>query len=242
MKTAAAFAKRPLIPEGPDLSEPLLDCVVVEPKAPARAAVIWLHGLGADGHDFEPIVPELGLDPAAAVRFVFPHAPAIPVTVNGGFVMPAWYDIVDFDLNRRHDRAGLDRSRRQVVALIERERARGIAAERIVLAGFSQGGAVAIDTAVRLPYSLGGLMALSTYMLFADELEKVRRPEIRDLPVFIGHGTMDPVVAFQLGKEARKRFESWGSRVTWGQYPMAHAVCAQEIADVGVWLADVLGD
>ncbi len=221
----------------------LLPCVEVDPPngVPVRASVIWLHGLGADGHDFEPIVPELGLPRDAGVRFVFPHAPSIPVTINQGFVMPAWYDITEPDLGQRHDEPGIRRSAGQVRALIAREQERhAVAANRIVLAGFSQGGAVALFAGLRHPDRLAGILALSTYLVGTETLERERSAANRDVPIFEAHGTFDPVVPPAYGEATRAQLEALGHAVEWHTYPMPHAVCAQEIVDVGAWLGRVL--
>ena len=219
----------------------LLPCVELEPEAPARAAVIWLHGLGADGHDFPPIVPHLGLDPALAVRFVFPTAPAIPVTINGGMVMPAWYDILAIDLRHQHDEVGVRRSAGHVERLIARERERGLPAERIVLAGFSQGGAIAIHAALRHAEPLCALVALSCYLVGEDALEAERGEANRSLPIFQAHGRFDPMVRFERGVEARDRLVALGYDVAWHEYPMQHEVCLEEIRDLGAWLGERLG-
>jgi phospholipase/carboxylesterase len=215
----------------------LLPAVELEPGRPARHAVIWLHGLGADGHDFPPIVPELGLDPALAIRWVFPHAPAIPVTINGGMVMPAWYDISAADLHRRHDEHGIRRSAAQLERLIERENRRGVPAARIVLAGFSQGGAVATHVALRHPEALAGLAALSTYLVLPETVERERSAANRELRVFQAHGTLDPMVALARGADARDRLRSLGHEVEWHEYPMGHQVCMEEIRDLGQWFS-----
>ena len=213
----------------------LLPCVEIEPELPARASVIWLHGLGADGHDFEPIVPELGLDRELAVRFVFPHAPRIPVTINGGLVMPAWFDIQGVDFDRRADRAGILRSVEQVRALLERERERGIECHRIVLAGFSQGGAIALYLALAYAAPLAGVMALSTYLPLEPE-PSPKAPARHSLAVFQAHGSADPMVPLQLGVLARERLLELGCEVTWRTYPMAHQVSPLEIEHIGAWL------
>ena len=218
----------------------LLRAVEIEPGTEARSSVIWLHGLGADGHDFEPIVPELRLPPATAVRFVFPHAPSIPVTINGGMVMPAWYDILEIALDRRIDEAGVHRSARAVTALLQRERERGIPSERIVLAGFSQGGAVACHVALRHPEPLAGLVMLSTYLVCADELESERSAANASLPIFQAHGDFDPMVTPERGQAARQRLEDLGYAVEAHTYPMAHQVCGEEIQALGAWLAQRL--
>ncbi|HMM77947.1 MAG TPA: carboxylesterase [Gammaproteobacteria bacterium] len=212
----------------------LLPCVELEPRTPATAAVVWLHGLGADGHDFEPIVPELGLPDTLAVRFVFPHAPSIPVTINNGYRMPAWYDMLDMDLSRRADRAGLLASAARVAALLDRERERGIASERIVLAGFSQGGAVGLQLALTYPHRLAGLLALSTY--FATGADVVPAAANRDLPIEVHHGLFDPLVPELMGRLTVDRLRDLGYDPTYRTYPMEHAVCAEQIADIGRWL------
>lgn len=200
-------------------------------------SVIWLHGLGADGHDFEPIVPELRLPQDLSLRFVFPHAPVRPVTVNGGMQMRAWYDILSFDAEGRADREGLLQSSARLDGLIDTEIERGIAAERIVLAGFSQGGAVAMHTALHTKHNIAGLLALSTYMAFPDSAANaVSR---RDLPIFMAHGSLDPVLQLAWAQAARDKLIEVGYGVEWHEYRMAHAVCPQEILDLSGWLANV---
>lgn len=218
----------------------LLPCVEIEPRAKARSAVIWLHGLGADGHDFPPIVPELGLAPELAVRWVFPHAPAIPVTLNGGMVMPAWYDIRGLDLRTRHDEAGIRLSARRIEALVERERERGIASERIFLAGFSQGGAIAAHVALRFPEPLGGLVMLSTYLVLPETLTDERAAANASIPIFQAHGTHDPMVPIGRGEAACELLRALGYPVEWHAYPMLHQVCLEEIQDLGAWFAERL--
>lgn len=200
------------------------------------AAVIWLHGLGADGHDFEPIVPQLIWPGAPDIRFVFPHAPTRPVTINGGMEMRAWYDIVSLSTGRDHDQKGIADSVNQAAQLVARERRRGIASERIVIAGFSQGGAIAAQLALRYPEKLAGLIALSTYMVLDHRFEKDRHEANKELPAFVGHGTADPVVPSFLGKQLADRLSGMGHEVAWHEYPMMHAVCPQEIADLSAWL------
>lgn len=212
----------------------LLPCVEVEPAGEARAAVVWLHGLGADGHDFEPIVPHLGLPEDAGVRFVFPHAPAIPVTINNGFVMPAWYDIREMNLERRVDEAQLRDSARAVAALIEREIERGIPSERIVLAGFSQGGAVGFELALSYDRPLAGLLALSTYFATQNSIEP--NPVNAALPILICHGTRDPMVPEQLGEASYRRLLEMGYPADYRTYPVEHGVDMDEIRDIGEWL------
>lgn len=214
----------------------LLDTVEVTTGPEPSAAVIWLHGLGADGHDFEPLVPHLAWPGAPAIRYVFPHAPVRPVTINGGMAMRAWYDIVSLSGARNHDQKGIMQSVDQAWALVQRERERGIDAGRIVVAGFSQGGAIALQLALRYPERLSGLIALSTYLLLEDRLAAEAHPANADLPVFFGHGTADPMVPMQLGRMAADQVLAMGNPVEWHQYPMPHAVCPEEIADLGAWL------
>ena len=216
----------------------LLDTIEVETGPAPRAAIIWLHGLGADGHDFEPIVPELSLPPTTAVRFVFPHAPIQAVTINGGARMRAWYDIGH---DGRQDAAGIRASQSRVEALIARERGRGVAAHRIVLAGFSQGGAIALQTGLRHPDPLAGVLALSTYLPLADTLEKEASAAARDVPIFMAHGVEDPLIPLARAAQSRDRLSALGYRVEWHEYPMPHSVCAEEIRDIGVWLQRTLG-
>ena len=217
-----------------------LPSVEMHPPRTARAAVIWLHGLGADGHDFESVVPYLGLGDDHAVRFVFPHAPRIPVTINGGMVMPAWYDILEMDLERRADLAGVQRSAAQVVKLLDREGERGIPPEHVVVAGFSQGGAVALYLGPRHPQRLAGVMALSTYLVSADTLPTERSEANRETPFFMAHGEVDPMVPFTAGKAARDVLHGMDYEVEWHAYPMAHQVCLEELEAIGGWLRRVL--
>jgi phospholipase/carboxylesterase len=213
-----------------------LPAVEHETAADPAYSVVWLHGLGADGHDFAPIVPELVAPEWPALRFVFPHAPVRPVTVNGGMPMRAWYDIADFDLHARQDEAGMRASVAAAEALIARENARGVPDERIVLAGFSQGGAIALAAGLRHPRRLAGIVALSTYLVLGDSLEAERSAANATTPIFQAHGTFDPVVAPPRGAAAHERLEALGYAVDWHTYPMAHAVCAQEIGDLRHWL------
>ena len=214
-----------------------LPAIEVATSATPQFAVIWMHGLGADGSDFEPVVPELGLDDAPGVRFIFPHAPEIAVTCNGGYVMPAWYDIITLDAHsRKVDDAGILHSREAIRRLIARENQRGIPVGRIFLAGFSQGGAVAYTTALTHPEKLAGLIALSTYIpsqkLLTDELSGANR----EIAIFAAHGTQDDVVAPALGKAARDFLRENSFAVDWHEYPMPHSVCIEEIRDIGRWL------
>ena len=215
----------------------LLETLEIETGASPRAAVIWLHGLGADGHDFEPIVPELGLPAAPTLRFVFPHAPLQAVTINGGAVMRAWYDVTG---DGRQDAAGVRASQARVEALIARERARDIAARSIVLAGFSQGGAVALQTGLRHPERLAGILALSAYLPLPDTLAHEASEANRGVPIFMGHGTEDPLIPLSWATRSRDHLVALGYAIEWREYQMPHSVCAEEIEDVGRWLSGIL--
>jgi phospholipase/carboxylesterase len=218
----------------------MLETIEVETAAKPDAAVIWLHGLGADGHDFEPIVPELVARGSRAWRFVFPHAPVRPVTINGGMRMRAWYDIRGLDRNAAEDAAGFQDSDLKVRGLIDREVTRGIATNRIVLAGFSQGGAVSLYTATRLAVKLAGVMALSCYLPRESTFAAERLPANDTTPIFMAHGQGDGVVPMMLGMRSRDYLRRAGFAVEWHDYPMAHAVCPQEIADIREFLSRVL--
>lgn len=219
----------------------LLPAIEVETAANPQFSVIWLHGLGADGSDFVPLVPELGLAGERAVRFIFPHAPAIPVTCNGGYVMPAWYDIVSLDSNSRSvDEAGIVRSLQAVAALIGRENQRGIPCGRVFVAGFSQGGAVAYATALTYPEKLAGVIALSTYIPLPGLLADQAAAANRAIPIFAAHGTADEVVPFELGRTAKELLIERGYRVQWHDYPISHTVCLPEIEAIGKWLNERL--
>jgi len=227
--------------EEDDRDGQLLPCVeVIHPRRAADAApgasVIWLHGLGADGHDFEPIVPHLGLPSDPIVRFVFPHAPKRAVTLNMGLVMPAWYDIREIDLRHEHDEKGIRDSATRIGALIAREQERGVPAGRIVLAGFSQGGAIALHVGLRHPERLAGIMALSCYLVSEQSLEPEMSEAARGLPIFQAHGTQDPMVPMERGRAARERLSALGCQVEWHTYPMGHEVHPQEIQEIGAWL------
>jgi len=213
--------------------------VEVETGAAPGTAIIWLHGLGADGHDFEPMVPELRLQQPA--RFVFPHAPVRPVTLNGGWPMRAWFDIIALDRETQRDLHGTEESRRAIEALIQRENARGIPTERIVLAGFSQGGALALHTGLRYPEKLAGIIGLSTFLHTFDTLATEAAPANRDTPIFMAHGSEDPVVIPTRGMETRDRLQDLGYAVNWHEYAMPHAVCPEEIVDLHDWLQQQLG-
>ncbi len=218
----------------------MLDCVELATTPTPDCAVIWLHGLGADGYDFVPVVKELEALQAPAARYVFPHAPKRAVTLNGGYVMPAWYDIVDTDLVRREDDAGVRQSQAQVEALIEREVERGIARQRIVLAGFSQGGAIALHTGLRQTQPLAAVVALSTYLPLAPSFETERATASQAVPIFMAHGQSDPVVPMTRGAASREQLTRLGYCVHWHTYAMQHSVCAQELQDLAAFLGQVL--
>lgn len=225
----------------PAANAPLLPRIEIESAPQPRAAVIWLHGLGADGNDFAGLVPELNLAGCPPIRFVFPHAPSIPVTLNGGYVMPAWYDITGTDLLSRQDAAGIQKSERAITALIEHEVARGIAVENIVLAGFSQGCAMALHTGLRFPHRLAGIMALSGYLPLADRFADERHAANANTPIFMAHGTQDPVVVIRRGEDSRDALVRMGHPVQWHSYPMPHSVHPREVADISAFLKQVLG-
>ena len=218
-----------------------LPAIEVETRDSPRYAVIWLHGLGADGSDFVPVVPELGLADAPGVRFIFPHAPEIPVTCNGGYVMRAWYDIVSLDSSSREiDETGIVQSRTAVRDLIARENRRGIPCARIFLAGFSQGGAVAYLTALTHDEALAGVVALSTYSPCGELLARERTAANRDIAIFAAHGQADDVVSPELGRRARDFLVRHSYRIDWHEYPIPHAVCLEEIHLLAAWLRDRL--
>ncbi len=217
-----------------------LDCVEVTTGANPRKAVIWLHGLGADGHDFEPIVPELRLPKETAVRFVFPHAKVRPVTINAGMAMRAWYDILSLDRHGKADEAGIRDSIAATEALVAAQLGQGLSAHDIVIAGFSQGGAIALSMALRYPLALAGVMGLSTYLPLQGSFEAEAASANRTLPVFMAHGSFDPVLTPDMGAQARDFLGMHGYSVAWHEYPMAHQVCAEEIDAVGRWLERVL--
>lgn len=215
----------------------LLPAVEIETAPNPAFTVIWMHGLGADGNDFVPVVPELGLESTPGVRFIFPHAPAIPVTCNGGYLMPAWYDIYSLDeAGRRADERGIGVSCERIRALIARENTRGIATSHIVLAGFSQGGAIAYTTALTHPDALAGIVALSTYIPAPDRLAAQATAANAAIPVFAAHGTQDDIVPLQLGEQARDFLQARRIPVSWHTYGMPHSVCMEEIAAIGAWL------
>ena len=204
-----------------------------------RAAVIWLHGLGADGHDFEPIVPELGLPAGSAVRFVFPHAPLRPVTINNGMRMRAWYDILQLG-SGAEDEAGIRAAQGLLEELISRETKKGIPHSKIVLAGFSQGGAIALQTALRHPERIAGVMALSTYLPLSETLEKERAAANSDLPIFMAHGQYDNMIPIGRAIHSRDALRALGYSLEWREYPMPHSVCPEEIGDIAAFLLRIL--
>ena len=218
----------------------LLENIELETAPNPTVAIIWMHGLGADGNDFVPLVDELDLSGCPAIRFIFPHAQTMPVTVNGGYVMRAWYDIVGSDIARQEDEAGLRKSQSQVEVLIAREKARGIPAARIVLAGFSQGCAMTLQTGLRHPEPLAGLLCLSGYVPLAQNVGLERHPASASTPIFMAHGSADPVIPLQRAEQSRDLLIVLGHDIEWHEYPMQHSLCQEEIADIGLWLTRVL--
>ena len=219
------------------MSAELLEAIEIETAPGPQASVIWMHGLGADGNDFAPLAAEIDLP--VGVRYIFPHAPMMPVSINDGYVMRAWYDISDPAI-RREDQDGVRASQQSVEALLARERSRGIAAARTVLAGFSQGGAIALQTGLRHSERLAGIMALSTYVPLSEQLANEASSANRGVPIFMAHGSADPMIAFARAQASRELLMQQGYVVEWHEYRMQHAVCPQEIADIGAWLARVL--
>jgi phospholipase/carboxylesterase len=216
-----------------------LEVIEIETGARPVGSVLWLHGLGADGHDFEPLVPELRLPASKPLRFIFPHAPIRPVTINNGMSMRAWYDILQMG-GGKEDEPGIRASQAAIEAMIAGEKKRGIPANKIVLAGFSQGGAIVLQTALRYPERLAGVMALSTYLPLKDFLEKERQTANSDLPVFMAHGQFDPMIGMARAQQSRQLLETLGYKVEWHEYPMAHSVCPEEIGDIAEFLIKTL--
>ncbi len=216
--------------------------VEIEPQTSATASIIWLHGLGADGSDFVPLIPHLQLPPHRAVRFIFPHAPKRPVTLNGGMVMRAWYDILSGEFTAREDEHGIHESQRLITALIDRELARGIPAHAIILTGFSQGGAIALHTGLRYPQPLGGIAALSTYLPLPHRLAGEIHPANRHLPILMVQGAEDSVVPPALARHSRQRLENEGYAIEWHEYPMGHEICQEEITLLSDWFSRCLSD
>lgn len=222
------------------MNNALLETIQIDSAPNPTVSVIWMHGLGADGSDFVPIVRELDLTSCPAIRFVFPHAPTIPVTINGGYVMRAWYDILGTDLVKQEDEKGLRASQAAIEQLVEQEKSRGIAADRIVLAGFSQGCAMAIQTGLRYPEKLAGLLCLSGYVPLHTTIAAEHHGANQNTPIFMAHGRSDPVVPFNRAEQSRDLLQLLGHSVEWHEYPMQHAVCAEEIDDISAWLRRVL--
>lgn len=218
----------------------LLDNIEIETAPNPTIAVVWLHGLGADGNDFVPLVRELDLTGLPGIRFVFPHANTMPVTINGGYVMRSWYDIVATDLTRREDEGGLRASQLQVEALIAREKARGIPASRIILAGFSQGCAMTLQTGLRHSEKLAGMLCLSGYLPLSSVAGAERSEASLGTPIFMAHGVQDPVVPFARAEESRKVVEALGYQVEWHAYPMQHTLCLEEVQDISAWIRKVV--
>lgn len=217
----------------------LLPAVIVGPKDPDYS-VIWLHGLGADGHDFEPIVAELDFSNKQRTRFIFPHAPSRSVTINNGYVMPAWFDIAALNGKAPDDEQGIRSSQQQIIELIENEKAQGVASQNIVLAGFSQGGAIAMQTALRYQEPLAGLLALSTFLTLHESLAAEASRENKEIRFLMVHGEYDPVVPIELAQASKQFLFESGYNVEWKTYPMEHSVCPQEIVDIGQWFEQVL--
>ena len=219
-----------------------LDAVVLNPAGKPTATAIWLHGLGANGHDFEPIVPELRLPKGYRIRFVFPHAPRRSLTINGGLIMPAWYDVRYPDLRREEDEEGIQDSTKIIEGIIAHEVALGTPASRILLAGFSQGGAIALHCGLRQPQTLGGILALSTYLPLPNRLEGEAHGANKGTPIFMAHGVGDPVIPHHQGWQSYTFLKGLGYSVTWRDYPMQHSVCLAEIADISAWIQDRFRD
>ena len=223
------------------MDETLLDAIEINPPGKPQACIIWLHGLGANGHDFEPLIPQLGIVEQHAVRVVLPHAPSRAVTINNGAVMPAWYDIrTAADFGRAQDSEGIRETEQRLCALIAREIENGIDSRHILLAGFSQGGAIVLHSGLRFPQPLAGILALSTYLPLADTLQQEAAAANRSIPVMMAHGTSDPVVPLALAEQSRAELEQQGYAVDWHSYPMQHAVCPEEIKDIRSWILRVL--
>jgi len=218
-----------------------LETIQIDTAPNPTVSVIWLHGLGADGNDFVPIAHELDLRSCPSIRFIFPHAPTMPVTINGGYVMRAWYDILGTDLVRREDEAGLRNSQTLVEQLIANEKARGIPSERIILAGFSQGCAMTLQTGLRHPEKLGGLLCLSGYVPIYTKVAAERNTANQDTPIFMAHGSGDPVIPMFRATQSRDFLQTLGYKIEWHEYAMPHAVCPEEIDDIGDWFRRVLG-
>lgn len=218
----------------------LLSTIELENGIDPTHTILWMHGLGADGNDFVPIIDELELPPDSRIRFIFPHAPMRPVSINNGFVMRAWYDVLNLNFSQPEDEDGLRDSQRAIEALLEREKQRGITPERIVLAGFSQGGAMALQTGLRYPEKLAGIMALSCYLPLQQTVVAEAHHANSATSIFMAHGSRDPVVPLTLAATSRRQLLESGYAVEWHEYPMAHTVCVEEMADISAWLERVL--
>lgn len=217
-----------------------LPSIISNPNTPVRCSVIWLHGLGASNNDFAPLVPELGIQDELGIRFIFPQAPNMPVTINNGMVMPAWYDISEMDLMRRADSAGIKLSSATISEMINDEIAMGIEPSNIVIAGFSQGGVIAIDAGIRFPSTLAGIMALSTYVPARDTLPNAEKSGNGGIQIFYGHGDFDPVIPIEQAESSRRFLEENGYSVDWHSYPMEHSVSPKEITHIKEWLVSIL--
>lgn len=227
--------------EAIQLNSALLDCIEVNPSGKPAATIIWLHGLGADGHDFEAIVPELRLPDSLPVRFVFPHAPERAVTVNAGMIMRAWFDLIDLNLDANSaDKEQFSESVEMLEALIENELRSGLASDRIVLAGFSQGGAIALHTGLHFPKRLAGILAMSMHLPTIRDRSAALSPANREVPIMMAHGQMDPLIPLARAIETRQELTRLGYAVSWHEYPIQHSVCAEEVADIRAWLLGVL--
>ena len=222
------------------MTNALLETIQLETTPNPTVSIIWMHGLGADGNDFVPIVRELDLKGLPGIRFVFPHAPTMPVTINNGYVMRSWYDILTTDLPKREDEAGLRKAQAWIDQLIEQEKSRGIPANRIILAGFSQGCAMTFQTGLRYPEKLAGLLCLSGYTPLADKIAAERSPANQDTPIFMAHGRGDSVIQILRAEQSRDLLKSLGYNVEWHEYMMPHSVCEEEIDDISAWLKQVL--
>lgn len=217
-----------------------LNTLIIEPKKTANASIIWMHGLGANAHDFEDIVPQLALDPNIHARFIFPDAPKRPITINAGMVMPAWYDIFHLDRMEREDEQGISASQASITQLIDHEIEKGIASTSIILAGFSQGGAMALHTALRYPHRLAGILALSCYLPLAQSLNTQAHTANQGLEIFMAHGQNDPVLPMILAQMSQQHLSQAGYSIAWHSYPMEHQVCLEEINDIGHWINRIL--
>jgi phospholipase/carboxylesterase len=227
--------------EAIQLNSALLDCIEVNPSGKPAATIIWLHGLGADGHDFEAIVPELRLPDSLPVRFVFPHAPERAVTVNAGMIMRAWFDLIDLNLDANSaDKEQFSESVEMLEALIENELRSGLASDRIVLAGFSQGGAIALHTGLHFPKRLAGILAMSMHLPTIRDRSAALSPANQEVPIMMAHGQMDPLIPLARAIETRQELIRLGYAVSWHEYPIQHSVCAEEVADIRAWLLGVL--